>query len=161
MKRWQEERNYRIKRNQDGEIENYLISIDGKDVEVSKEVYMVYAQTDRRERYYEESRNTKQLRSLEQMMEDHVPEYVFSGSVQSSEDEAFALCEAEELNKLSQALMGAMSCLDTEDRELIDEIFSRQRSLGAIARSIGTSYQAVQQRRDRILRQLKNILKNS
>ena len=51
MKKWQEERNYRRVRNEGGEVIANIITVDGMDVEVPEDVYLAYAQADRRERY--------------------------------------------------------------------------------------------------------------
>ena len=50
MKKWQMDRNYRAYENLDGSFV-YIIAVDGVDVEVNKDVYMAYSQSDRRERY--------------------------------------------------------------------------------------------------------------
>lgn len=54
MKKWQEERNYRRIRNEQGQIVASIITVDGPDVAVSDEVYLAYSQADRRERYMTE-----------------------------------------------------------------------------------------------------------
>ena len=48
MKKWQEERNYRRVRNEGGEVIANIITVDGMDVEVPEDVYLAYAQADRR-----------------------------------------------------------------------------------------------------------------
>ena len=54
MKKWQEERNYRRVRSEAGEVIANIITVDGMDVEVPEDVYLAYAQADRRERYITE-----------------------------------------------------------------------------------------------------------
>ena len=70
MKKWQEERNYRRVRNEGGEVIANIITVDGMDVEVPEDVYLAYAQADRRERYIMEEQSSGKLLSLEQMEED-------------------------------------------------------------------------------------------
>ena len=53
MKKWQETRNYRRIKDQNGIIIN-IITVDGVDVEVNDEVFLAYSQADRRERYITE-----------------------------------------------------------------------------------------------------------
>ena len=50
MKKWQEIRNYRRVRNENGQVIANIITIDGIDVEVSEEVFLAYSQMDRQER---------------------------------------------------------------------------------------------------------------
>ena len=77
MKKWQEERNYRRVRNEGGEVIANIITVDGMDVEVPEDVYLAYAQADRRERYIMEEQSSRKLLSLEQMEEDVLlPDYV-------------------------------------------------------------------------------------
>lgn len=76
MKKWQEERNYRRVRNEGGEVIANIITVDGMDVEVPEDVYLAYAQADRRERYITEEQSSGKLLSLEQMEEDALlPDY--------------------------------------------------------------------------------------
>ena len=70
MKKWQEERNYRRVRSEAGEVIANIITVDGMDVEVPEDVYLAYAQADRRERYITEEQSSGKLLSLEQMEED-------------------------------------------------------------------------------------------
>ena len=77
MKKWQEERNYRRVRSEGGEVIANIITVDGMDVEVPEDVYLAYAQADRRERYITEEQSSGKLLSLEQMEEDALlPDYV-------------------------------------------------------------------------------------
>ena len=77
MKKWQESRNYRQIRNQNGEIIANIITVDGTDVEVPEDIYQAYAQADRRERYLLEEQSAGKSLSLEQMEEDDLlPSYV-------------------------------------------------------------------------------------
>lgn len=63
MKKWQEERNYRRVRSEAGEVIANIITVDGMDVEVPEDVYLAYAQADRRERYITEEQSSGKLLS--------------------------------------------------------------------------------------------------
>ena len=65
MKKWQEERNYRRVRSEGGEVIANIITVDGMDVEVPEDVYLAYAQADRRERYITEEQSSGKLLSLD------------------------------------------------------------------------------------------------
>ena len=100
MKKWQEERNYRRVRNEAGEVIANIITVDGMDVEVPEDVYLAYAQADRRERYIMEEQSSGKLLSLEQMEEDALlPDYVGAETAPSAETEAL---EREELRNLAE-----------------------------------------------------------
>ena len=100
MKKWQEERNYRRVRNESGEVIANIITVDGMDVEVPEDVYLAYAQADRRERYIMEEQSSGKLLSLEQMEEDALlPDYVGAETAPSAETEAL---EREELRNLAE-----------------------------------------------------------
>ena len=89
MKKWQEERNYRRVRSEGGEVIANIITVDGMDVEVPEDVYLAYAQADRRERYITEEQSSGKLLSLEQMEEDALlPDYVGAETAPSAETEA-------------------------------------------------------------------------
>ena len=68
MKKWQHERNYRmIKVN--NQVIAYQISVEGKSIEVTKEVYQAYAQMDRRERYLKEADMTVGLLCIPELLD--------------------------------------------------------------------------------------------
>ena len=44
MKKWQENRNYRKIRDDSGEVVAHIITVDGRDVAVTEDVFAAYAQ---------------------------------------------------------------------------------------------------------------------
>ena len=54
MEKWQENRNYRKIRDENGTVIANIITVDGRDVAVTEDVFAAYAQMDRRERYLSE-----------------------------------------------------------------------------------------------------------
>ena len=162
MKKWQEERNYRRVRNEGGEVIANIITVDGMDVEVPEDVYLAYAQADRRERYIMEEQSSGKLLSLEQMEEDALlPDYGGAETAPSAETEAL---EREDLRNLAEQkqihLLALLSLKDT-DRELINALFFDGASTRECAQRMGVSQRAVIKRRDRILRDLKKFFENS
>ena len=92
MKKWQENRNYRRIKNENGEVIANIITVDGLDVEVAEDVYLAYSQADRRERYITEEQSSGKLLSLEQMEEDALlPDYVGAETAPSAETEALEI----------------------------------------------------------------------
>ena len=124
MKKWQEERNYRRVRNEGGEVIANIITVDGMDVEVPEDVYLAYAQADRRERYITEEQSSGKLLSLEQMEEDALlPDYVGAETAPSAETEALEREELRNLAEQKQILLLALLSLKDTDRELINALF--------------------------------------
>ena len=156
MKKWQEERNYRRVRNEGGEVIANIITVDGMDVEVPEDVYLAYAQADRRERYITEEQSSGKLLSLEQMEEDALlPDYVGAETAPSAETEALEREELRNLAEQKQILLLALLSLKDTDRELINALFFDGASTREYAQRMGVSQRAVIKRRDRILRDLK------
>ena len=161
MKKWQESRNYRQIRNQNGEIIANIITVDGTDVEVPEDIYQAYAQADRRERYLLEEQSAGKSLSLEQMEEDDLlPGYVGAEMVPSAEEMALERERAQELTERKQVLLLAMLALSDADRELITALFFDGVSTREYGRRIGVTQRAVIKRRDRILRDLKKYFEN-
>ena len=161
MKKWQESRNYRQIRNQNGEIIANIITVDGTDVEVPEDVYQAYAQADRRERYLLEEQSAGKSLSLEQMEEDDLLSgYVGAETAPSAEEIALEWERAQELAERKQVLLLAMLALSDADRELITALFFDGVSTREYGRRIGVTQRAVIKRRDRILRDLKKYFEN-
>lgn len=161
MKKWQEERNYRRVRNEGGEVIANIITVDGMDVEVPEDVYLAYAQADRRERYITEEQSSGKLLSLEQMEEDDLlPDYVGAEVAPSAEEEALEREQTQSLSEWKEMLLLAMLSLNDVDRKLINALFFDGVSTRDYAARIGITQRAVIKRRDRILRDLKKYFEN-
>lgn len=152
MEKWQENRNYRKIRDENGTVIANIITVDGRDVAVTEDVFAAYAQMDRRERYLSEDLPTGKVLSMEQLAEDGVlPDYVGAETAPSAEDCVLAR-EREELTSL---LLAALIALEDRDRQLITALFYDRLSTREYARRIGVTQRAVIKRRDRILRDMK------
>lgn len=161
MEKWQESRNYRRIKNENGEVVANVITIDGQDIEVSANIFDAYSQADRRERYLLEEQSVGKLLSLEQMeADDLLPAYVGAETAPSAEEETLAHEEHQELAQQKQILLMALLSLDDRDRELINALFFDAVSTRAYARQIGVTQRAVIKRRDRILRDLKKYFES-
>ena len=67
MEKWQENRNYRKIRDENGTVIANIITVDGRDVAVTADVFAAYAQMDRRERYLSEDLPTGKVLSMERL----------------------------------------------------------------------------------------------
>ena len=117
MKKWQKNRNYRRIKDQNDTVISYVITVDGIDIEVTEEVFCVYAQADRRERYITEEQEKGKILSLEQLQTDGLLMVALGNTLlPSTEDEV--IC-AEELNLLHSALQ----TLNPDEAILIRSLF--------------------------------------
>lgn len=158
MEKWQESRNYRRIKGENGEVIANIITVDGVDVEVTEEVYLAYSQMDRRERYLMEDAPVGKLLSLDQMEDDGVQlDYVGADATPGAEDSFLENEDAAETEKLAGMLLGALISMKDDDRQLIIALFYDHVSTRAYAGRIGVTQHAVIKRRDRILRDMKKF----
>jgi len=150
MQNWQKHRNYRKYNNADGSF-TYIITVEGKDVEVTEAVYKAYSQSDRRERYCVERDIGKKL-SLERMDEDDVlMNYLTDAHIESAEDSALRRI-------LAKKAMAAFMTLETDERRLIQTVVFDNVTEQEYADAVGVSQVAVHKRKNRILKKIIKIM---
>jgi RNA polymerase sigma factor (sigma-70 family) len=150
MQNWQKTRNYRKFENADGSF-RHIITVDGTDVEVSREVYEAYSQGDRRERYQSE-RDAGRMFSLERMDEDDVQlSYLTDRHIESAEDSAIR-------EILSRQAVAALSLLNPEERQLIQAVVMEGVPENDYAATIGVVQSTVHKRKKRLLKKIFNLL---
>lgn len=160
MKNWYQERNYRRVRDEHGDVVANIITVDGVDVEVTEKVYLAYSSMERRERYQDEAKADNGFLSLEQMAEDEVRlEYVCADTVESSEDTILYQFEQTDKSKMLVFIQASLELFSDSDRELIEALLIKGVGVREYAREKGVYDRAIRKRRDRILRELKEILK--
>lgn len=156
---WQKVRNYHRIYDQDGQVVANIITVDGVDVEVTEEVFLVYSQMDRRERYLLEEIAAGRILSLEQMIEDKVlSQYVGADVIP---DVADIYLEQEENQRLSltlRQLPNAIASLDASERHLIDALYIKGIPMREYARATGISHVAIIKRKQRTIKKLKKFL---
>lgn len=124
MKKWQESRNYRRVRDENGQVVANIITVDGIDVEASEEVFLAYSQMDRQERYQQEQQLVHPQVSLELLSEHEVPINLYLNEHQISAEENVLNWEEEQENYIKQErLKAAMDSLDKEERQLLQALF--------------------------------------
>ena len=112
MEKWQENRNYRKIRDENGTVIANIITVDGRDVAVTEDVFAAYAQMDRRERYLSEDLPTGKVLSMEQLAEDGVlPDYVGAETAPSAEDCVLARESEREREELTSLLLQVFSTI--------------------------------------------------
>jgi len=171
MQNWRQTRSYRKLKNPDGSF-TFFIKVDGKYVSVSKEVYTVYAQSERQLEYIEldqkrdrvlQDANGKAVLdqnrqpiilperevSLDKLMAE---EWDYPSSAPSPES---AVLDQLEITTLHQSL----SSLETEERALIEALFFEGLTERAYSERSGIPQKTVNDRKNRILKKLYQFLK--
>lgn len=152
MKEWQKSRNYRRLKDQNGVVISRIVTIDGIDIEVTEEVFCVYAQAERRERYITDEQEMGKILSLDQLQADGLFMSVLEEHLPSSA-EAEAI-QAEELYLLRIALRQ----LNPDEAALIRSIFFEGLSERQLSKRTGVPYMTIHNRKVRILKKLKYFL---
>ena len=158
MKKWQKERNYRRVRDENGKIIANIITVDGINVEVTEEVFRVYSQMDRRERYLEEQVWKSGMRevSLEYLKEQGIPLNLYAGdNTPSAEDVVLKKEEQTELAVHKENLKAALSSLNEDEQQLIQALFFDGISTREYAKQLGVFQRAIIYRRDKLLEKLR------
>ena len=144
MKNWQKTRNYRRMKDENGNVIANVITVFGEKIEVSDELFTMYAHMDAHERYIMEEAPRGRVFSLDKMVEDVLI---------ARED------EQDTQHKL-ELLKQALSQLDEANRALIEAVYFENISMREYARRIGVSHSTIAKRRNRILRTLKKYFEN-
>ena len=126
-----------------------LRTSDGIVVEVTREVYLEWYQSRRRERYQTERNRKYSVTSLEVMQEN--------GNILKSDSVDL---EARILQKLCmEKLWAAIDVLQGADAYLLYLLFFEERTVKEVAQLYGLSRKTISNRRKRILAELKEKLK--
>ena len=156
--KWQESRNYRRFKDENGEVVRRVITVDGQDVEVSEEVFLAYSQSDRREWYIMEEVEPGKMLSLDKFLEDGIPLEKLGVEPESSAEDVALEHEALMVTDSYKAILpAALDELQGADRKLIQALYFDGLSTREYARQTGVSQHAVIKRRDHILKDLKKI----
>ena len=159
IENWQAKRNYQRLRDQNGQVIANIITVEGVDVEVTEEIFLVYSQMDRRERYLSEDTAAGRMLSLEQMAKDEIlPYYVGAEVIPDVEDTYLEREESERVQNLLRQLPEAIAAIDVSERRLVDALYIKGISAREYGRIIGVSDMAIRKRRNRILKKLEKIL---
>lgn len=127
MKKWQESRNYRRVRDENGRVIANIITVDGIDVEVGEEVFLAYSQMERRERYIAEEAEKGKVLSLEKLLEDGIPlEKLGIRPVSSAENSVIQDEDAVLAEKLKKRIKPALACAGPGVKSCVSEIRQSQ-----------------------------------
>lgn len=133
--------------------ESYYLPLNGELISVSKEVYEEFYTHSRRERYLEERDIAKGLLYFSDYdtADNNFIDYV--------KDRTVNVEKIVEIGMVRKELYKALDGLNSEERDLIEQIFFSERSIRKIARDAKISHVTIQKRRNKVLEKLKEVLK--
>ncbi|MBM7562519.1 sigma-70 RNA polymerase sigma factor region 4 domain-containing protein [Fusibacter tunisiensis] len=134
------------------EQKRYYIPVDGKYYETTKEIYEVYYQMDRRERYLEERDIKKGVKTF-----SDISSFSYTADEIIGDDELDVSDKAIK-NIYIEAVLEALSYLDEEDQSLIQELFFYGKTEREVANDLVISKTALHFRKNRALERIRNQL---
>ncbi|MGI6462154.1 MAG: sigma factor-like helix-turn-helix DNA-binding protein [Candidatus Scatomorpha sp.] len=130
---------------------DYYLYVRGRKVKVSEDIYKVYWREREHEKYLEQVDRKNHLLFFSQL--DHDGHFV-----DNIADESVDVAKIVETQMMIEALRDAISKLNDEERDIIERLYFNDESLSSIARGKKVSYQAIQWRKNNILKKLKVLL---
>ncbi|HFE9180849.1 TPA: sigma factor-like helix-turn-helix DNA-binding protein [Streptococcus agalactiae] len=130
----------------------YYLYVRGEKVKVSEQIYKVYWREREHEKYLEQVDKKNHLLFFSSL--DHDGNFV-----DNLADESVDVEKIIETQILIETVRKAMSRLNDEERDIIERLYFNDETLSSVARSKKVSYQAIQWRKNNILKKLKVLLK--
>ncbi|HGI4175291.1 sigma factor-like helix-turn-helix DNA-binding protein [Murdochiella massiliensis] len=130
----------------------YYLYVNGQRVKVSEQIYKVYWREKEHEKYLEQVDKKNHLLFFSSL--DHDGNFV-----DNLADESVDVEKIIETQILIETVRKAMSGLNDEERDIIERLYFNDETLSSVARSKKVSYQAIQWRKNNILKKLKVLLK--
>ena len=130
----------------------YYLYVRGEKVKVSEQIYKVYWREREHEKYLEQVDRKNHLLFFSSL--DHDGNFV-----DNLADESVDVEKIIETQILIETVRNAVSRLNDEERDIIERLYFNDETLSSVARSKKVSYQAIQWRKNNILKKLKVILK--
>ena len=129
----------------------YYLYVDGQKVKVSEEIYKVYWREEEHEKYLGQVDRKKHLLSFSSLDHDgHFSETIV--------DEAIDVENIVETKIMIETVKNAISILNAEERDIIEGLYFNDETFSSIARRKKVSYQAIQWRKNSILKKLRLLL---
>ncbi|OXT27773.1 RNA polymerase subunit sigma [Streptococcus agalactiae] len=130
----------------------YYLYVRGQKVKVSEDIYKVYWREREHEKYLEQVDRKNHLLFFSSL--DHDGNFV-----DNLADESVDVEKIIETQILIETVRKAVSRLNDEERDIIERLYFNDETLSSVARSKKVSYQAIQWRKNNILKKLKVLLK--
>ena len=130
----------------------YYLYVNGQKVKVSEQIYKVYWREKEHEKYLEQVDKKNHLLFFSSL--DHDGNFV-----DNLADESVDVEKIIETQILIETVRKAISRLNDEERDIIERLYFNDETLSSVARSKKVIYQAIQWRKNNILKKLKVLLK--
>ena len=129
----------------------YYLYVNGQKVKVSEQIYKVYWREREHEKYLEQVDRKNHLLFFSSL--DHDGHYV-----DNIVDESVDVEKIVETQMMIEAVRNAISMLNAEERDIVERLYFNDETLSSIARGKKVSYQAIQWRKNSILKKLRVLL---
>ena len=155
MQKWKSRRNYRRRKDENGNVVAFLISIGNQDIEVSEEVFLAYAQETRREEYVDEleRENTVSLENFSDSISSTDTNFQSSKNISAEE----VLIQKDVLHQLHQHLEQlplALETLTESEQALLVAHYIKGISMRSLAREEDVHWSTLEYRRNKALKKL-------
>ena len=129
----------------------YYLYVNGQRVKVSEQIYKVYWREKEHEKYLEQVDKKNHLLFFSSLDHDgHFADSII--------DESVDVEKIVETQMMIEAVRNAISRLNAEERDIIERLYFNDETLSSIARGKKVSYQAIQWRKNSILKKLRVLL---
>ena len=129
----------------------YYLYVNGQKVKVSEEIYKVYWREREHEKYLEQVDRKNHLLFFSSL--DHDGHFI-----DNIADESVDVEKIVETQMMIEAVRNAISMLNAEERDIVERLYFNDETLSSIARGKKVSYQAIQWRKNSILKKLRVLL---
>ena len=129
----------------------YYLYVNGQKVKVSEQIYKVYWREREHEKYLEQVDRKNHLLFFSSL--DHDGHFIDNIADESDDVE-----KIDETQMMIEAVRNAISMLNAEERDIVERLYFNDETLSSIARGKKVSYQAIQWRKNSILKKLRVLL---
>ena len=129
----------------------YYLYVNGQKVKVSEQIYKVYWREREHEKYLEQVDRKNHLLFFSSL--DHDGHFI-----DNIADESVDVEKIVETQMMIEAVRNAISMLNAEERDVVERLYFNDETLSSIARGKKVSYQAIQWRKNSILKKLRVLL---
>ena len=129
----------------------YYLYVNGQKVKVSEQIYKVYWREREHEKYLEQVDRKNHLLFFSSL--DHDGHFI-----DNIADESVDVEKIVETQMMIEAVRNAISMLNAEERDMVERLYFNDETLSSIARGKKVSYQAIQWRKNSILKKLRVLL---
>ncbi len=129
----------------------YYLYVNGQRGKVSEQIYKVYWREKEHEKYLEQVDKKNHLLFFSSL--DHDGHFV-----NNIVDESVDVEKIVEAQMMIEAVRNAISRLNAEERDVIERLYFNDETLSSVATEKKVSYQAIQWRKNNILKKLKKLL---